>query len=382
MRPRLFTPGPTQIPEQVINAMSRPMQHHRSPEFKELFREVTAQLKAFFQTEHDVLILTSSGTGGMDACVVNLLKQGETVITVEGGKFGQRWGQICRAYGLNVISLEVEWGDAIDPGEVEAAVLEHPDVAAVFLTHSETSTGVAFDVRAIAEKVRQHSDALVVVDGITSVGVLPFYKDEWHIDVCVSGSQKGVMIPPGLAFVALNDRAWQRAENSNLPRYYFDFLRARKALQSANTPWTPAITLMLGLHASLSMILDKGLEYFWDKYERLAFATREGARAIGLELFAKKPSSALTAIKIPPGIDGKQFVELLRTRYGVTVAGGQEHLKGKIFRVAHMGYYDHLDMVAFASAMEMALHDLGWQFELGKAVATVQAAYMNGKTQL
>ncbi|MDQ7054958.1 MAG: alanine--glyoxylate aminotransferase family protein [candidate division KSB1 bacterium] len=273
MRPRLFTPGPTQIPEQVINAMSRPMQHHRSPEFKALFREVTAQLKAFFQTEHDVLILTSSGTGGMDACVVNLLRRGAKILTVEGGKFGQRWGEIGRAYGLNVISLKVEWGEAIDPNEVEAAVQENPDVAAVFLTHSETSTGVAFDVRAIAEKVRQHSDALVVVDGITSVGVLPFYKDEWHIDVCVSGSQKGVMIPPGLAFVALNDRAWQRAEQSDLPRYYLDFLHARKALKNDNTPWTPAITLMLGLHASLSMILDKGLEYFWDKYERLAYAT-------------------------------------------------------------------------------------------------------------
>lgn len=378
MRPRLFTPGPTQIPERVITAMSNPMQHHRSPEFKQLFREVSEHLKAFFKTRHDVLVLTSSGTGGMEACVVNLLKQGDKVITIEGGKFGQRWGELCRTYGLHVIPIAVEWGEAVDPETVEQVVKSHPEVAAVFLTHSETSTGVAFDVEHIAKAVHRQSDALVVVDGITSVGVLPFYMDAWEIDVCVSGSQKGVMIPPGLAFVALNDRAWQRAEQSDLPKYYFNLLKARKALQNGNTPWTPAITLMRGLQESLNMILEKGLEYFWDKYARLAHATREGAKAVGLELFAKRPSNALTAIKVPETIDGLELVNVLRTRYGVTVAGGQEKLKGKIFRVAHMGYYDHLDMVSFASAMEMALHDLGWKFELGKAVSTVQVAYMNG----
>ncbi len=381
MRARLFTPGPTQISERVITAMAKPMQHHRSPEFRRLLRDVTQQLKEFFKTREDVLLLTSSGTGGMEASVVNLMKRGDRVLTIEGGKFGQRWGEICRAYGLEVISLQVEWGQAIEPEEVEERVRRHPDVAGVFLTHSETSTGVAFDVKRIAEAVHRHSDALVIVDGITSVGVLPFYKDDWNIDVCVSGSQKGTMIPPGLAFVALNERAWKRAEESDLPKYYFDFLRARKALQNDNTPWTPATTLVVGLHESLRMILEKGLEYFWDKYARLAHATREGARAVGLELFAHRPSNALTAIKVPPGVDGKALVDRLRTAYGVTVAGGQEHLKGKIFRVAHMGYYDHLDMVGFASAMEMALKDLGWRFEPGKAVATVQTAYMNWKPE-
>jgi len=358
--------------------MAKPLQHHRGPEFKKVFAEVSEQLKEFFRTEGEVLTLTSSGTGAMEGAVVNLLSRGEKVITMEGGKFGQRWGQICRAYGLEVVPIVVEWGEAISPAQLEDVIRQHPDTAAVLMTHSETSTGVALDVQALVDVVHRHSNALVIVDGITSVGVLPFYKDAWDIDVCVSGSQKGVMIPPGLAFVALNERAWQKAAASDLPKYYFDFLKARKTLANDTTPWTPATTLVVGLHESLNMILKKGLEYFWDKYARLAFSTRAGAQAIGLELFAKIPSNALTAIKVPAGIDGLELVNRLRTEYGVTVAGGQEHLKGKIFRVAHMGYYDHLDMIAFASAMEMALHDLGWEFELGKAVSTVQRSYSNG----
>ncbi|MFQ5629267.1 MAG: pyridoxal-phosphate-dependent aminotransferase family protein [bacterium] len=378
MRPRLFTPGPTQIPEHVINEMSRPMQHHRSPEFKALFVEISEQLKTFFRTQDEVFTLTSSGSGAMESAVVNLLSKGEKAITIEGGKFGERWGEICRAYGLNVVSIKVPWGEAIDPAEVGTVLRNNNDVAAVFMTHSETSTGVAFDVKAISEVVHEQSDALLVVDGITSVGVLPFEMDTWNIDVVVSGSQKGVMIPPGLAFIALNDRAWKRAETSDLPKYYLSLLKARKSLLQSTTPFTPATTLLIGLRSSLNMILDKGLEYFWNKYARLAHSTREGAKAAGLELFAKNPSNALTAIKVPNGIDGQKFVECLREKYHVTVAGGQAQLKGKIFRVAHMGYYDHLDMVSFASAMELALRDMGWQFELGKAVSAVQVAYATG----
>lgn len=375
MRPRLFTPGPTQISERVINAMSQPMQHHRSPAFKALFAEVSANLKKFFLTEDEVLTLTTSGTGAMEAAVVNLLNPGDTVITLEGGKFGERWGEICRAYDLNVVPIRIPWGEAIDPAAVGEKITEVGDVAAVCMTHSETSTGVAFDVQAIAEVVHNQSDALVLVDGITSIGVLPFYKDAWEIDVVVSGSQKGVMIPPGLAFIALNSRAWQRAEASTLPKYYLDLRKARKSLAEKTTPYTPATTLVIGLRTSLEMILEKGLPYFWKKYAQLAHSTRAGARAVGLELFAKTPSNALTAIKVPEGIDGEKLVQCLRERYHVTVAGGQGPLKGKIFRVAHMGYYDHLDMVSFASAMELALRDMGWEFELGRAVAAVQVAY-------
>lgn len=379
MRPRLFTPGPTQIPERVINEMSQPLQHHRSPEFKKLFVEISENLKQFFKTQDQVLTLTTSGSGAMESAVVNLLSRGEKVISIEGGKFGARWGEICRAYGLEVILVKVPWGESIVPDEVGKALKKHSDAAAVFLTHSETSTGVAFDVKRIAEIVHAQSDALVIVDGITSVGVLPFYKDDWQIDVVVSGSQKGVMIPPGLAFISLNDRAWKRAEKSDLPKYYLSLLKARNSLLQSTTPFTPATTLLVGLQCSLRMILEQGLEYFWNKYARLAHSTREGAKAVGLELFAKTPSNALTAIKVPDSIDGQKFVQCLREKYRVTVAGGQAQLKGKIFRVAHMGYYDHLDMVSFASAMEMALRDMGWKFELGRGVAAVQTAYATGE---
>ncbi|MCA9743277.1 MAG: alanine--glyoxylate aminotransferase family protein [Deferribacteres bacterium] len=375
MRPRLFTPGPTQIPERVIAEMSQPLQHHRSPEFKQIFAEVSENLKQFFRTAGEVLTLTTSGSGAMESAVVNLLSKGDKVISIEGGKFGERWGEICRAYGLQVVDIQVPWGDSIPAEEVRTTVRQHSDATAVFMTHSETSTGVAFDVKGISEVVHAESDALLIVDGITSIGVLPFEKDQWHIDVAVSGSQKGVMIPPGLAFIALNDRAWDRAQNSDLPKYYLSLLKARKALAQQSTPFTPATTLLIGLRLSLEMILADGLPSFWEKYARLAHATREGAKAVGLELFASTPSNALTAIKVPDELDGHKFVQTLREKYRVTVAGGQSQLKGKIFRVAHMGYYDHLDMVSFASAMEMALQDLGWRFELGKGVAAVQIAY-------
>lgn len=381
MRQRLFTPGPTQIPESVVVAMSGPMIHHRGPEFKALFEEVTNHLKYVFQTHGDVLILTASGTGGMEAAVVNLLSPGQKVLTIEAGKFGERWGELCRAYGLMPITMKVPWGEAPDPAEVKKLVQGTTDLAALFCTHSETSTGVASDVKEIARIVREHSNALMVIDGITSVGVLPLYMDEWNIDVCVSGSQKGVMIPPGLAFVALNERAWQRVEQGTLPRYYFDFLKARKSAATMATAWTPAITLFVGLQESLRMMQKLGLEYFWSKYERLASATREGMKALGLELFAKVPSNALTSVKIPAGLDGAVFNKLLREKYGVTVAGGQEQLKGKIFRVAHMGYYDHMDMIALMAAVEMTLADLGWKFELGKGLSTVQQKYAGSLTQ-
>ncbi len=375
MRQRLFTPGPTQIPESVMVAMSGPMIHHRGPEFKAIFDEVTNGLKYVFQTKSDVLMLTASGSGGMEAAVVNLLSPGQKVLAIEFGKFGERWGEICRAYGLTPITMKAPWGEAPDPTEVKKLVQSHGDLAAVFFTHSETSTGVASDVKEIAKIVHEHSRALTVIDGITSVGVLPLYMDDWNIDVCVTGSQKGVMIPPGMSFVALSERAWQRVEQSTLPRYYFDFLKARKSAAEKSTPFTPAITLLVGLQESLRMMQKLGLEYFWKKYERLASATREGMKALGLELFAKAPSNALTSVAVPAGIDGSQLTKTLREKYGVTVAGGQSQLKGKIFRVAHMGYYDHMDMVALMAAVEMTLADLGWKFEMGKGVATVQQKY-------
>jgi len=381
MHPRLFTPGPTQIPERVRSAMSMPMMHHRGAEFKKIFSDVIEDLHYFFQTEADVIVLTSSGTGAMEACVVNLLSANEKVLTVSGGKFGERWGELCTAYGANTNILEVPWGHAVDPSDIKAFLDANPDTRAVFVTHSETSTGVANDVQEIASVVRNSSEALVVVDSITSTGVLPFKMDEWGIDVAVTGSQKGLMAPPGLAVVALSERAWQRVETSTLPRYYFDLRREKAGLTKTATAWTPGITLFMGLREALRMIREKGLDNMWANYAKLARATRQGVQAVGLELFAASPSDSLTAVKIPDSLDGLKFVKHLREQYGITVAGGQAQLKGRIFRVAHMGYYDALDMVAMASALELSLRDFGWNLQPGAGVAAVQKVFMESLSE-
>jgi aspartate aminotransferase-like enzyme len=350
--------------------------HHRGEEFKKIYQEVIDELQYFFQTTGTILTFTSSGTGAMEASVVNLLSRGDPVITVSGGKFGQRWTELCQLYGANTYTLEVPWGEAVDPESIKDLLVEHPDIVAAFVTHSETSTGVALDLQKIARIVRTHSNALLVVDSITSAGVLPFKMDQWGIDVAVTGSQKGLMVPPGLAVVAVNDRAWQRVRQSDLPKYYFDFEKERSAQEQQTTAWTPGITLFIGLREALKMIREAGLENMWKKYALLAHATRQGVLAVGLEPFAQSPSDSLTSVKIPEAIDGLQFVRHLRVNYGITVAGGQAHLKGKIFRIAHMGYYDALDMVAMASALERTLADFGHKFEHGSGVATVQKVFM------
>jgi aspartate aminotransferase-like enzyme len=384
MRQRLFTPGPTQIPERVTVAMSQPFPYHRGPEFKKLFEEITANLQYVFQTQSEVLLLTASGTGGMEACVANLLLSQQKALVIAAGKFGERWQELCRAYGVETIAFTVPWGEAPDLESLKKMLQAHADIAAVFCTHSETSTGVVSEVKAIAELVQAHSDALVIVDGITSVGVLPFYMDKWNIDVCVTGSQKGVMAPPGMAYVALSERALKRFEAQQgdenlqcrrLPRYYWDFAKAREAAKERMTAWTPAITLLMGLQESLRMMRETGLDNLWNQYAKLAQSVRAGVQALGLELFAKSPSNALTSVKVPSGVDGRKLVETMRAKYGVTIAGGQGPLKGKIFRVTHMGYYDHLDMVALLAGLELALRDLGWKFELGAGLAAAQKMY-------
>ncbi|MGH7492976.1 MAG: pyridoxal-phosphate-dependent aminotransferase family protein [bacterium] len=375
MRSRLFTPGPTEIPESVRAATARSMPYHRGPEFKKIFLETLNHLKYFFQTQQEVLVFTCSGSGGMEACVANLLSRGDRVVTIEGGKFGERWSEISRAFGLEVSAMKVEWGKSPDLEELKKLLQLIPATKAVFCTHSETSTGALTDVKAVAEIVRAHSEALFIVDGITSVGVLPFYFDDWLIDACVSGSQKGAMSPPGLAFVALSPRAWQRHRLVNLPRYYFDFAAAREAAREGNTAWTPAIPAILGLAESLRHIRQNGLEHYWKHYERLALATRAGMQALRLEIFPQHPSHALTAVKAPHGLDGKELVKTLREAFGVTIAGGQGHLKGKIFRVTHMGDYDHLDMIALMSALELALLNLGCKTELGAGLAAMQRTH-------
>lgn len=375
MKGRLFTPGPTEVPRRALLASAEPPLHPRSEELHELFRDVYTQLKAFFRTEHEVLTLTSSGTGAMEAAVTNFLRTGEKILTVEAGLFGRRWAELGRRYGLRVASLERPWGETVGAVELDALLQRHPDAAAVFLTYSETSTGAAFDIRALAESVHRQSDALVIVDGISAVGVLPYEHDDWKVDVCVTASQKGAMAPPGLAFAAVGERAWPRAARADLPRYYFDFLRAREGLAAGEGLWTPASTLIAALRESLALILQEGLERRWRHYARLARATRAAVKALGLEVFARAPSDALTAITLPAGVDARRLLERLRADYGVWVAGGQDQLKGKIVRVAHMGDCDHLDMIGLAAALELALRDCGFEVELGSGVRGMQIAY-------
>ncbi len=377
MKNRLFTPGPTPVPESVMLKMAEPIIHHRHPEFLELFARVNTNLKYLFQTANDVFTLTSSGTGAMEAVVCNLHSPGDEALFVNGGKFGERWGEILRAYGVNALEVPVEWGRAVQPEAIANALQAHPKILAVYLTHSETSTAVATDVKKISSLVRKHSAALSVVDGITAVGAMEFRMDDWSVDVAVTGSQKGLMIPPGLAFVAVSERSWKLIEQSRLPKYYFSLLKARDALRDGDTPWTPAVSLMIGVDAALEMIRSEGIENVWSRHGRLAGAIRAAVQALGLTLLSSEPSNALTAIKFPEGFDAKKFSKNLKEKYKVTVAGGQGHLTGKIFRVSHLGYYDELDMISFVSALEMALRDSGYPFEPGIGVRAAQKTFFS-----
>jgi len=378
VKKRLFTPGPTPVPEHIMLSMAEPLIHHRHPEFQELFKRVAENLRYLFQTSNDVLTLTSSGTGAMEAAVANLVSPGDTVIYVNGGKFGERWGELSRMYGANAVEILVDWGEAVTADQVREALKEHPEAKAIFVTHSETSTGVAIDVEKIARVVHENSEAVIVVDGISAVGALEMRMDAWNLDVVVTGSQKGLMIPPGLAFIALNDRAWQLVERSRSPRYYFDLLRARKSFKENDTPWTPAISLFIGLDAALEMIRRETVEAIWRRHARLAAAVRAGIQALGLKLLSKSPSNALTAVWNPEGCDVKLFNTALKSTYGITVAGGQGHLKGKIFRISHLGYYDELDVIGVVSAVELALRDAGYQFEAASGVSAAQQVFHNG----
>lgn len=369
---RLFTPGPTPVPEQIMLAMAHPVIHHRHPEFGEIYRRVNDNLRYLFQTKQDVFTLTSSGTGAMEAAIANLLSRGDKALFVNAGKFGERWGELCQAFGVQAEEVKVDWGEIVDPRSLEERLRSISNIKAVFVTHSETSTGVLHDIREIARVVHEYSDAVIVVDGITSIGAIELRMDEWDLDVVLTGSQKGLMIPPGLSFIALSERAWKHVETSTLPKYYFSLQRAKKALLQNETPWTPAVTLLIGLDTALQMIRQEGIESVWRQHTVLGEAIRTGCEALGLRLFAKCPSNAVTAVWIPQEIDPIRLSKTLKQTYGITVAGGQGSLKGKIFRIAHLGYYDLLDAVVVISALEMALHDCGWKFESGAGVRAVQ----------
>lgn len=356
--------------------MAEPIIHHRNPEFQEILTRVNENLRYLFQTTKPVLTLTCSGTGGVEATFVSLFSPGDTVIAVNGGKFGERWVAMPKTFGLNAVEIRVPWGQAVTEQELAETLKRHPAAKAVYLTHSETSTGTATDVRRMAQIIREHSQALVCVDGITAVGAHELRFDEWGIDVCVTGSQKGLMIPPGLAFVALSDRAIAAMRSAKLPSFYFDLRRALKAYEKNDTPWTPAVSLIIGADAALQMIRAEGVENVWRRHERLALALRAGILAMGLKLFSGSPSYAVTPVWVPEGIEWKAFNKTLKTDNGITIAGGQDEFAGKIFRVSHLGYYDDLDMITVAAAIERSLLHNGFRMEPGAGITAVQRALL------
>jgi len=367
----LFAPGPTPIPPEALLTMAHPILHHRTPEYEALLAEVREGLKVLFRTTEEVLLFAASGTGGMEAAVVNTLSAGEKALVIRGGKFGERWGEICQAYGVSFTPIDIPYGKAVDLGLVAAALQKDPQIAVVLSTHSETSTGVLHDIKAIAEAVRK-TPTLLVVDAITSLGVVDVPMDDWGLDVVVAGSQKALMLPPGLAMVGVSRKAWAAVERSRLPKYYFDFAAEQKHLLKNQSRFTPAISLVVGLRETLRMIRSEGLPNIFRRHERLAAAMRAGITALGLELFAERPSPAVTAVLVPRGLDGGAIVNTLRTRHRVIIAGGQGSLKGKIFRLATMGYADSSDVVVALSALELTLAEVGYPVKLGDGIRAAQ----------
>jgi aspartate aminotransferase-like enzyme len=367
----LLSPGPTPVPEKVLSAAAEPIIHHRTPEFSNIFMETTEGLKYVFQTENDVFILTSSGSGAMETAVVNTLCAGDKVITLNGGKFGERWGKICRAYGIEVKEITLEWGQPFSKEQLADELRTQPDTKAVFTTLSETSSGTVYDIQGFGEVV-DRTDAILVVDGISGLGATPCPMDEWKVDILVSGSQKSFMIPPGLAYIAFSPKAWELAENSTLPKFYFDAKAAKKSIGKRTTPWTPAVTLVIQQKKALDIIRSMGLENLFEHHRILGEATRVAVQAIGLTLLSKKPGNILTAVNTPDGIDGVQFVKSMQGKYGAYIAGAQDPHKGEFFRIAHLGYMGGFDVIIALSAMEMTLMELGYNFESGQAVKAAE----------
>ncbi|MGD9763038.1 MAG: alanine--glyoxylate aminotransferase family protein [Candidatus Binatia bacterium] len=352
------------------------MIHHRTPQFSALFGEIRAQLQTLFQTEQDVLLLAASGTGAMEAAVNNCFAPGDEVIVVNGGKFGERWLKLAQIFGLQPIEIRVEWGRAVRPEQVERALSEHPNAKGILVQASETSTTVVHPIKPLAA-IARNSDALLLVDGITAVGVYDIPMDRWGIDVLITGSQKALMLPPGLAMIALSARAWTRVERVRQPRFYFDLARERANQTKHTTAWTPAISLVIGLREALNMIDEEGLPNVFERHGRLARATRAGAAALGLRAVAPdSPSPAVTGVYVPDGIDGAKLFAYLRDRMRVVFAGGQDHLKGKILRIAHLGYMDSFDVITGIAAVEMALKRFGHPVELGRGVGAAEAELM------
>jgi aspartate aminotransferase-like enzyme len=370
----LLTPGPTPVPPEVLAAISQPVVHHRSPDFRPVYERLLARLRDVFRTKSEVLLFGSAGTGAMESTVANLCTPGERVLVVSAGAFGDRWRAIASSYGAEVETLDYAWGEIPAVDDVTGRLRELGGVKAVFLTHSETSTGVVCDLQALAAAVSEQG-ALSVVDAVSSLGAVPVETDAWGLDAVVSGSQKALMTPPGLAMVSASERAW--AARGESPRFYFDWERTRKAQAALDAPFTPPVSLVAGLDVALGILLDAGLDAVFDRHVRLGRACREGAKAMGLELFSpdEDRSAIVTAIHAPDGIDATELVRALRNRFGITIANGHGVLKGKIFRIGHIGYFDVFDITTALAAVELVLADLGAEIERGAAVTRALEAY-------
>lgn len=369
---RLFTPGPCAVPEEVLLEMARPFEHHRTDWFKGYMKQATEKLRQVLCTKNDVLIITGSGTAAAEGAIVGIHGPGTKLLTIEGGKFGQRWGEIAEQYGISVERHAIEWGTAIEPQQVADLLKKDPAITSVMVVHSETSTATKCDLEGIG-KVTKAAGKLLLADCITSAGALPLKPDDWGVDVVITGSQKSLMLPPGLGFAAISEKAWQAIEkNKSQHAYYLNLLKARKSAAEFDTPFTPAHLLVRGLVKALDILLEEGLENVWKRVAAMAAATRAAGQAIGLPVFSKSPSDSVTALCPPAGITVKDIRNGLEQRFGIQSAGGQDQLKGKIFRLGHMGYVDEMDTVLAIAALEQVLYKLGHKFELGAGVSAAQ----------
>jgi aspartate aminotransferase-like enzyme len=358
----LRIPGPTPCPPEVLEAVGRQMINHRGPEFAEMLARVDKGVKHVYQTKNDVALLTSGGTGAMEALVVNTLSPGDHVLAVSIGAFGDRLASIAETYGADVVRMKLDWGKGADAAEIDKALAADSKFKAVLVTHNETSTGVCNDLESIAKAVRKHGDILLLVDAVSSLSSVPLPVDKWDLDAVASGCQKGWMVPPGITMVSMSARAWKAYEQSKMPRFYFDVGRARDFAKRGQTPWTPAVSIFYGLDVALGILLKEGLESIYARHERCASLARNGAKSLGLQLFADQryASNTVTAVKVPEGVDGKELTKVLREEYDTVLGGGQQHLAGKIFRIGHLGYVQEADIEAVTEAVGKALPRLGF----------------------
>ena len=357
----LRIPGPTPCPEEVLQAMTKQMINHRGEEYGQIQDDVTAKLKQLFQTGNDLLLLTGSGTGGLEATIVNMLSPGDTVLSVSIGVFGERFADIARQFGAEVIPLQFEWGKAADPDAVRQALRSEPKIKAVLVTHNETSTGVTNDLAAISAVVKEFGK-LLLVDAISSLGSINLPVDDWHCDVAITGSQKGWMVPPGLTMLSVSPEAWQAYEQARMPRFYWDFAKAKSFAEKKQTPWTPAVTVLYALSVSLEMMLGEGLDSIFARHARVGRAARDGVKSLGLSLFADEAhaSNTVTSVAATNGLDTKKLVSIMRERHNIVLGGGQQTLSGKIFRIGHLGWVTERDIETVISALKVALPQAGF----------------------